>query len=131
MARLFQLESALLPQGWVRNARVSVDDDGVIGRIDLPTAGSARDCAAEDVRGFVIPGMSNAHSHAFQRGMAGSTEFRLSAQDSFWTWRQAMYALANRISPEDLKILATQLFVEMLKSGYTAVAEFHYIHRRL
>jgi formimidoylglutamate deiminase len=134
MARLFQLESALLPQGWVRNARVSVDDEGVIGRIDLPAAvaaGAAGDAVAEQIRGFVVPGMSNAHSHAFQRGMAGNTEFRLSAQDSFWTWRQAMYALANRISPEDLKVLAAQLFVEMLKSGYTAVAEFHYIHRRL
>jgi len=87
-------------------------------------AGSARDGDAEAIRGFVIPGMSNAHSHAFQRGMAGSTEFRLSAQDSFWTWRRAMYALANRISPEDLQVLATQLFVEMLKSGYTAVASF-------
>jgi formimidoylglutamate deiminase len=125
------LQSALLPQGWVSDVRVSVDDDGVIGRIDLPAEGSACGDDAEDIRGFVIPGMSNAHSHAFQRGMAGSTEFRLSAQDSFWTWRQAMYALANRLSPEDLKVLATQLFVEMLKSGYTAVAEFHYIHRRL
>ncbi len=134
MVRTFRLESALLPQGWVRNARVSVGDDGVIGRIDIPAAGAAADgseAGAEQIRGFVIPGMSNAHSHAFQRGMAGNTEFRLSAQDSFWTWRQAMYALANRISPEDLEVLAAQLFIEMLKSGYTAVAEFHYIHRRL
>jgi formimidoylglutamate deiminase len=131
MARLFRLESALLPQGWVRGARISVDDEGVIGCIDIPAAGSARDGAAEEIRGFVIPGMSNAHSHAFQRGMAGSTEFRHCAKDSFWTWRRAMYALANRISAEDLKVLATQLFVEMLKSGYTAVAEFHYLHRRL
>jgi formimidoylglutamate deiminase len=130
MARLFDLESALLPQGWVRNARVAVAEDGVIAGIDVPTAGSGRDAGAEEIRGVVVPGMSNAHSHAFQRGMAGNTEFRLSARDSFWTWRQAMYALANRITPEDLKVLATQLFVEMLKSGYTAVAEFHYIHRR-
>ena len=134
MVRTFRLESALLPEGWVRNARVSVGDDGVIGRIDIPAAaaaGEGGDAGAEQIRGFVIPGMSNAHSHAFQRGMAGNTEFRLSAQDSFWTWRQAMYALANRIAPEDLKVLAAQLFIEMLKSGYTAVAEFHYIHRRL
>ena len=136
MVRTFRLESALLPQGWVRDARVSVGDDGVIGRIDIPAAaaagsGDGSEAGAEQIRGFVIPGMSNAHSHAFQRGMAGNTEFRLSAQDSFWTWRQAMYALANRISPEDLKVLAAQLFIEMLKSGYTAVAEFHYIHRGL
>jgi formimidoylglutamate deiminase len=84
---------------------------------------------AELVDGIVVPGMANAHSHAFQRAMAGNTEYRLSARDSFWTWRQAMYALANRIEPEDLQILALQLFLEMLKSGYTSVAEFHYLHR--
>ncbi|HEY3851487.1 MAG TPA: formimidoylglutamate deiminase [Steroidobacteraceae bacterium] len=137
MARLFRLETALLPQGWVRNARVSVGEDGAIARIDIPSPGGADDVAvvdherAEEIRGIVVPGMSNAHSHAFQRGMAGNTEFRLSARDSFWTWRQAMYALANRITPEDLKVLAGQLFVEMLTAGYTAVAEFHYIHRPL
>jgi formimidoylglutamate deiminase len=131
MTRLFQLESALLPGGWVRNARVTVGEGGAIGRIDIPAGNTASGAAAEEIRGIVVPGMSNAHSHAFQRGMAGNTEFRLSARDSFWTWRRAMYALANRITPEDLKILASQLFVEMLKVGYTAVAEFHYIHRPL
>jgi formimidoylglutamate deiminase len=134
MARLFELESALLPQGWVRNARVTVEEDGSIDRIDVPPPGAGADAqAAEDaekIRGIVVPGMSNAHSHAFQRAMAGDAELRLSSRDSFWTWRQAMYALANRITPEDLKLLATQLFVEMLKTGYTAVAEFHYLHRR-
>lgn len=127
MTRSFMLEAALLPQGWASNVHVVVGEDGLIAAIDPPELGSHPE---ERVAGFVIPGMSNAHSHAFQRGMAGETEYRLSAQDSFWTWRQLMYALANRIEPEDLKVLATQLFVEMLKSGYTAVAEFHYIHRR-
>ena len=90
---------------------------------------SARAGPIERLDGIVVPGMPNAHSHAFQRAMAGNTEFRLSARDSFWTWRQAMYALANRIAPDDLQVVATQLFVEMLKSGYTSVAEFHYLHR--
>jgi formimidoylglutamate deiminase len=63
--------------------------------------------------------------------MAGDTEYRLSARDSFWSWRQAMYALANRITPADLQLLATQLFIEMLKAGYTSVAEFHYLHRQI
>jgi len=85
--------------------------------------------AIERVDGIVVPGMPNAHSHAFQRAMAGSAEYRMSARDSFWTWRRAMYALANRVGPEDLRIVATQLFVEMLKAGYTSVAEFHYLHR--
>ncbi len=90
---------------------------------------AARAEQIERLDGIVVPGMPNAHSHAFQRAMAGNAEFRLTARDSFWTWRQAMYALANRIGPEDLQIVATQLFVEMLKSGYTSVAEFHYLHR--
>jgi formimidoylglutamate deiminase len=88
------------------------------------------DSAVQRIDGIVIPGMANAHSHAFQRAMAGNTEYRLSARDSFWTWRTAMYALANRIEPADLQVLATQLFIEMLKSGYTSVAEFHYLHRQ-
>jgi formimidoylglutamate deiminase len=83
----------------------------------------------ERIDGMVVPGMPNAHSHAFQRAMAGSAEYRSSRRDSFWTWRQAMYALANRIGPEQLQVVATQLFVEMLKAGYTSVAEFHYLHR--
>src|SRR5450755_3660046 len=129
MTRQYHLDSVLLQQGWVHDALVTVADDGHISRIDLPAGQISAHPNAQRVAGFVVPGMANAHSHAFQRGMAGNTEYRLSARDSFWTWRQAMYALANRIEPEDLQILATQLFVEMLKSGYTAVAEFHYLHR--
>jgi formimidoylglutamate deiminase len=135
MTRQYHLECALLQQGWVRDVLVTVSDDGHISRIDIKAGSEARNdmpaprSDAKRVTGFIIPGMPNAHSHAFQRGMAGNTEYRLSARDSFWTWRQAMYALANRIAPADLQVLATQLFVEMLKSGYTSVAEFHYLHR--
>jgi len=109
---------------------VTVADDGHISRIDVPAGQAAAHPDAERVAGFIVPGMPNAHSHAFQRGMAGDTEYRLSARDSFWTWRRAMYALANRITPDDLQVLATQLFAEMLKAGYTSVAEFHYLHRQ-
>lgn len=129
MALQYHLESVLLAQGWVRDAFVTVADDGHVSRIDIHPQTSRPD--AQRVAGFVVPGMPNAHSHAFQRGMAGNTEYRLSAHDSFWTWRQVMYALANRITPADLQVLATQLFVEMLKSGYTSVAEFHYLHRQI
>jgi formimidoylglutamate deiminase len=139
MAQHYRLDSVLLPQGWTRDALVTVAQDGRISAIE--TGGGAggtgssshserRSQEIERVSGFVVPGMPNAHSHAFQRGMTGHTEFRLSARDSFWTWRQAMYGLANRIEPEDLQVLATQLFIEMLKAGYTSVAEFHYLHRR-
>ena len=124
----FHLQSVFLPKGWTRDVIVSVSDEGFISAID-PAAGEGPQ-GAEHIDGIVVPGMSNAHSHAFQRAMAGNTEYRLSARDSFWTWRHAMYALANRIDPEGLQVLATQLFVEMLKSGYTSVAEFHYLHRQ-
>src|ERR1035438_6578334 len=141
MAQHYRLDSVLLPQGWAPDALVTVEEDGRISAIE---AGSGRaggisgaephphGCPqqVERVSGFVVPGIPNAHSHAFQRGMTGNTEFRLSARDSFWTWRQAMYGLANRIEPEDLQVLATQLFIDMLKAGYTSVAEFHYLHRR-
>ncbi len=126
MIRHYSIEAALLPQGWVENAAVSVSDAGIVTQIGLEAAPPG----AERIAGIAVPGMPNAHSHAFQRAMAGATEYRLSARDSFWTWRQAMYALANRIEPEELEIVAAQLFIEMLKAGYTSVAEFHYLHRR-
>ena len=136
MTRQYHLESVLLPHGFAQNVRVTVAEDGYISAIELGPTGPGLDARGgaptqpERIRGIVVPGMPNAHSHAFQRGMNGNTEYRLSARDSFWTWRQAMYALANRIQPADLQILATQLFVEMLKAGYTSVAEFHYLHRQ-
>ena len=127
MAR-YHFQSAFVAQGWARDVDVQVSDEGIITAMTAATA--AATSGAERIDGIVVPGMANAHSHAFQRAMAGNTEYSLSARDSFWTWRRAMYALANRIDPGDLQILAAQLFVEMLKSGYTSVAEFHYLHRQ-
>jgi formimidoylglutamate deiminase len=127
---IYRLQSAYLPQGWARDVLVTVSD-GMITEIETNSRAEPQPGRGEIERvdGIVVPGMPNAHSHAFQRAMAGNAEFQLTARDSFWTWRQAMYALANRIGPEELQIVATQLFVEMLKSGYTSVAEFHYLHR--
>jgi formimidoylglutamate deiminase len=127
---IYRLQSAFLPQGWAHDVLVTVSD-GMITAIET-SAPQMQAAGAEEIQrldGIVVPGMPNAHSHAFQRAMAGNAEYRMSAKDSFWTWRQTMYALANRIGPDDLQIVATQLFVEMLKSGYTSVAEFHYLHR--
>jgi formimidoylglutamate deiminase len=124
----YRLQSAYLPQGWARNVLVTVAE-GMITAIDTNAPAEPQAARAERLNGIVVPGMPNAHSHAFQRAMAGNAEYKIGARDSFWTWRQAMYALANRIDPEDLQIVATQLFIEMLKSGYTSVAEFHYLHR--
>jgi formimidoylglutamate deiminase len=96
-------------------------------------AGWQRDARIEGAPGelrarFVLPGMPNLHSHAFQRAMAGLAERRGPDEDSFWTWRETMYAFASRIGPDELRAIAAQLYVEMLKAGYTHVCEFHYLH---
>jgi formimidoylglutamate deiminase len=126
MTRQYHLSSALLPEGWSRHVNVTLGDDGSIAQVEQGVPPPD----AERISGIVIPGMPNAHSHAFQRAMAGAAEFRMSAGDSFWTWREAMYRLANRLEPAQLQVIATRLFIEMLKAGYTSVAEFHYLHRR-
>jgi formimidoylglutamate deiminase len=80
-------------------------------------------------RRAMLPGMVNAHSHAFQRVIRGKTEFRSSAQgDSFWTWRELMYSAATRLTPEDVYDASRMAFLEMALSGITAVGEFHYLH---
>lgn len=78
----------------------------------------------------LLPGMVNAHSHAFQRVIRGRTEYRGAfASDSFWTWREMMYAAAERLTPEDIYDASRMAFMEMSLSGITSVGEFHYLHR--
>ena len=79
-------------------------------------------------RGWALPGIANLHSHAFQRAMAGMAERQTDPADSFWTWRETMYAMAARFAPDLLHAVASQLYVEMLEAGYTSVCEFHYLH---
>ncbi len=79
-------------------------------------------------RGWALPGIANLHSHAFQRAMAGMAERQSNPTDSFWTWRETMYAMAARFDPALLQAVATQLYAEMLEAGYTSVCEFHYLH---
>ena len=77
----------------------------------------------------MLPGMVNAHSHAFQRVLRGRTEYRTSGQrDSFWTWREMMYSAATRLTPEDIYDASRMAFLEMALGGITAVGEFHYLH---
>jgi formimidoylglutamate deiminase len=115
---------ALLPGGWAADVRIVIDADGTIASIT-----PASPCGdATLLRGPVIAGMPNVHSHAFQRALAGSAERRITGDDSFWTWRQAMYGLAARLEPDDLEAIAAHVYVEMLEAGYTAVGEFHYLH---
>ncbi|HKO36476.1 MAG TPA: formimidoylglutamate deiminase [Pyrinomonadaceae bacterium] len=76
----------------------------------------------------MLPSMVNAHSHAFQRVLRGRTEYRTSARDSFWTWREMMYSAATRLTPEDVYDASRMAFLEMALSGIAAVGEFHYLH---
>ncbi|NID14187.1 formimidoylglutamate deiminase [Luteibacter yeojuensis] len=109
---------------WQRGAwRADETGLGVAG-----TRFAAAQGVTERIGRFVLPGMPNLHSHAFQRAMAGLAERRGPGEDSFWTWRETMYAFAEAIDPDDLKAIATQLYVEMVKAGYTQVCEFHYLH---
>lgn len=115
---------ALLPSGWARDVLLEWNDEGVLTRVAAGEASSG-----ERASGPVLPGMANVHSHAFQRAMAGLAERRGHPTDDFWTWREAMYALVDRLEPEDVEAIAGHLYIEMLKRGYTSVAEFHYLHR--
>ena len=83
--------------------------------------------APDDAR-WRLPGIANLHSHAFQRAMAGMAERQGDPNDSFWTWREAMYRVAARFDPDSLHAVASQLYAEMLEAGYTRVCEFHYLH---
>ena len=120
----FFAERALLPNGWANNVRLEVSADGLLTHIQA----NADAQGAERVQGPLLPGMPNLHSHAFQRAMAGLAEVAGNPNDSFWTWRDLMYRLVGKISPEQLHVIARQLYIEMLKAGYTSVAEFHYVH---
>ncbi|WEZ89055.1 formimidoylglutamate deiminase [Pseudomonas sp. NyZ480] len=117
-------ERALLPNGWANDVRLEVAVDGHL--TDVQANASAE--GAERLHGPLLPGMPNLHSHAFQRAMAGLAEVAGNPNDSFWTWRELMYRMVGKISPEQLHVIARQLYIEMLKAGYTSVAEFHYVH---
>jgi formimidoylglutamate deiminase len=81
-------------------------------------------------RRVLLPGMVNAHSHAFQRVLRGRTEYRSSNHDSFWTWREMMYSAATRLAPEDIYDASRMAFLEMALGGITTVGEFHYLHHQ-
>lgn len=120
--KTFSFKGLLTENGWIENALVNLDDNGKIISISQNTDA--------DAQGFALPGFQNAHSHAFQYAMAGLAELHEGSgvPDDFWSWRNAMYNLALTISPEQLEDIAAMLYSEMLRHGYTSVAEFHYLH---
>ena len=125
--KTFQFKGLLQGQSWLSPAYVKVDDKGKIQSI-------SDSVGVEDkpvkLNVYALPGFQNAHSHAFQYAMAGLAERHQAGAvaDDFWSWREAMYQLALSISPDDLESVATMLYAEMLRHGYTNVAEFHYVH---
>jgi formimidoylglutamate deiminase len=106
--------------GWIDGARLRLAG----GRfVDVGTGGRG-----EPLPGPVVPAIPNLHSHAFQRAIAGATEVLSASGGDFWTWRQAMYASLGVLTPDDVRAVATQLYIEMAKAGYSRVCEFHYLH---
>ena len=116
---------AWLPGGWQHEVLLRIGSDGrwteVSPGVELPPEG------ATVIDGPLLPGLVNAHSHAFQRAFAGLAERRESETDDFWSWRERMYQVALRITPRQLRAIAAQLYVELLQGGYTQVCEFNYL----
>ena len=121
MNKTLRFQTALVGDQWKQDVKLSITDDGLIESIDCDVAGVCEKLIA-------LPGMVNVHSHAFQRGFAGMSEYRTATNDSFWTWRKLMYDFVQRLTPDEVYQIAKQLYREMLSAGYTWVGEFHYVH---
>ncbi|HEV2700374.1 MAG TPA: amidohydrolase family protein, partial [Steroidobacteraceae bacterium] len=121
----FWFRTALLPTGWARGVGLEVLD----GRISAVHTG-VEAAVADECHAVAIPGLANVHSHTFQRAMAGLAERAGPASDDFWTWREVMYSFVDRLGPDEVEAIAALAFAEMLESGFTRVAEFHYLHHQ-
>ena len=122
-------DTALTDQGWQNDVQLTIID----GKIDAITTKSQHaDKTRSDAHvSILLPAPCNLHSHAFQRAMAGLTEFRGNhPEDSFWTWRQLMYRFLETLTPEDVRAIAALVQMEMLEAGYAAIGEFHYLHHQ-
>ncbi len=120
---------AWLPGGWQEDVLLAVGADGRWAEVAAGVASRHAPDGTELLKGPLLPGLVDAHSHAFQRAFAGAAERRESASDDFWSWRDRMYLVALRIGPDHLRAIAAQLYVELLRGGYTHVCEFHYLQR--
>ncbi|MGB2303646.1 MAG: formimidoylglutamate deiminase, partial [Candidatus Puniceispirillales bacterium] len=122
-------DTALTDQGWQNDVQLTIID----GKIDaITTKPQHGDKTRSDAHvSILLPAPCNLHSHAFQRAMAGLTEFRGDhPEDSFWTWRQLMYRFLETLTPEDVRAIAALVQMEMLEAGYAAIGEFHYLHHQ-
>jgi len=123
---IYKLKGLLQNSGWISPAYISVDEKGKI--ISITSESNFK--IDHDLNCYGLPGFQNAHSHAFQYAMAGLAERHSTSQtpDDFWSWRDAMYKLALSVSPDQMEVIATMLYAEMMRHGYTNVAEFQYVH---
>ena len=120
-------DRALTPTGWADNVRLEADAAGFLTSVNPQGSPSG----AVKLSGPVLPGMTNLHSHAFQRAMVGLAETRgPSEREDFWSWRNVMYSFVERLTPSQVQAIAGLLYAEMLEAGYTGVCEFHYLHHQ-
>lgn len=124
MNALLWAAQAWLQDGWQAEVLLRVGADGRWAEV---RPGVPCPPEAQRLAGPVLPGLVDAHSHAFQRAMAGLAERREAGEDDFWSWRDRMYRVALRVTPQQLHAVAAQLYVELLRGGYTHVCEFHYL----
>jgi formimidoylglutamate deiminase len=131
MNKTYRFENLLVGSNWQQDICVSVDQQGYISSIDN---GNQTQGEAEHVSGIAMPSIANCHSHAFQYAFAGLSEYRATNthnhQDSFWSWRNIMYQFVQQLTPDDLLVIAKKLYSDMLRAGYSSVAEFHYLHHQ-
>lgn len=121
-----RFEHVWTPDGWVRDRLLHISD-GAIRAIGESAVGER----TRRTPGYVLPGLTSLHSHAFQRGMAGLAERRGTGPESFWTWREVMYGFLDRLTPDDVRDIAAMAYVEMAERGFTSVVEFHYLHHEV
>jgi len=123
----YRFKGILQHEDWLSPAYLGVDEKGIIQYLSslAPEGG----VAIEAIDGYALPGFQNAHSHAFQYAMAGWAENHApGTDDDFWTWREEMYKCALTVDPDQAEAIAAMLYAEMVRHGYTHVAEFHYLH---
>jgi formimidoylglutamate deiminase len=126
-ARRLWAPQAWIGGGWQAQVLLEIGADGHFSQVQC---GVPAPDGATVLPGPVLPGLVNAHSHAFQRAFAGLAERRSGQDDDFWSWRDRMYAVALRVSPAALRAVARQLYAELLQGGYTQVCEFHYLQHQ-
>jgi formiminoglutamate deiminase len=119
----YWLERAWLGPGRLADRVLVTLDGGRIAAVDADVA--APPATARRLPGLTLPGLANCHSHAFHRALRGRTQ---TGRGTFWTWREQMYAVAERLDPDGYFELAAAAYAEMAAAGVTAVGEFHYLH---